>query len=93
MWCPGSCAAALAVEAACDGPEDCDAGQECCFANFATACAAEPTCRASGNEICVTTADCAEGETCCSSPELTQFGLDGGICLPNEDNCTFNAGG
>lgn len=47
----------------CDGPEDCPAGQVCCFVDsdsVGAACSA--TCN--GAVVCHTTADCAAGTTC-----------------------------
>jgi hypothetical protein len=77
----------------CDGGEDCDGGGECCFANLSVQCVAVDQCRVqTGQEICVTNADCAGDETCCSSDLLTGFGLDAGLCLPAADNCVLNTG-
>ncbi len=85
---PGECAQGT-VEAGCDGPEDCEAAQECCFAGTSTQCVAVDTCRDDPNnrEICVTDADCLGTELCCSDEILATVGVDGGICLPAEDNC------
>jgi hypothetical protein len=53
---------------ACDGPEDCAAGQTCCLyvgAVFGTACTAN--CTTTGDQrgaICHTQADCAPGAMC-----------------------------
>ncbi len=94
---PGECGgfAAGRAEAACDGGEDCTAAgsNECCFANAATACVANDTCRTqNGKEICVTDADCNADETCCTEGRLAQVGGDGGVCLPEADNCAGQFG-
>ncbi len=77
------CAAAgqcLFLAGSCDGPEDCAGNEECCFGSFSTSCVAAGQCRSTGNEVCVTRADCAAGELCCASPTALAFGFDAGIC-------------
>jgi hypothetical protein len=66
----------------CDGPEDCNAGEECCFSTFSSACVPTGDCRSAGNrEICVNSGDCAFDEVCCTDVLLLSFGVDAGACV------------
>ncbi|MEM9068885.1 MAG: hypothetical protein AAGE52_10280 [Myxococcota bacterium] len=66
------CTDAIGIEA-CDGPEDCEAGEACCITDggggtFVSACMAEGSCPGTGGDLpwraCKDDSDCS-GVTCC----------------------------
>ena len=81
----GQCSGA-AASLACDGPEDCRSGQECCAAGFNTYCTAEDQCLSEADAvICVDDEDCptyggGSQMVCCASALFTGIGLDIGWC-------------
>ena len=63
----------------CDGPEDCQNGEGCCYnASSGSSCTETPTCKPSGGVIMCHVGDntpCAANETCC---ELHATGASSG---------------
>lgn len=65
----------------CDGPEDCDDGEECCGVEVSSmtydiSCVPAGTC--GGKVACTSSADCGGGETCCAENLVPT--IDVGYC-------------
>ena len=80
------------VPVVCDGPEDCEAAQECCLdgATFATSCVSAGSCVATGQSssvVCVSTEDCGVEELCCAASNL-MLPVELGTCSPAANQCS-----
>ncbi len=83
--CIASGGACSGERLACDGPEDCPFGDECClFQGQGSRCIPSGVCGTTGaisNEMCHVQDDCAPGLTCCGTapgPALDLYA----ICTP-----------
>lgn len=83
--CLASGAACAGGVAACDGADDCEAGEACCirFGGGAlpdSACEAASTCTGAGTSVaCATVDDCPGGQVCCLDDAT---GYSAGFCWP-----------
>ncbi|MFW6051061.1 MAG: hypothetical protein ACODAU_07795 [Myxococcota bacterium] len=72
----------------CVGPDDCDAGQECCFHEGVFGCVEEGMCGGTLIE-CGSTSECTGGEVCCGVTTVSCRALDD--CEGSPVRCTMDA--